>query len=87
MLVTIINDNKTKVDLTNLLENTNLKVINIDEDSHKDFVFAKKLLYKWGSPKLPFCTIEEGKKTLYVMYSEKEVVDASNINEKLTTLK
>lgn len=83
MKVYVIKNNKTNLDLSSL---SNVTVYNIDEDCHKDKVAAKKLLYKWGSPNLPFCVIEDGKKTLAAMYSENEVVNAEAIAAKIQTL-
>lgn len=83
MKVYVIKNNKTNLDLSSL---GNIIVYNIDEDCHKDKVAAKKLLYKWGSPALPLCVIEDGKKTLAVMYSENEVVNAETIAAKTKML-
>lgn len=78
--VTVIKNSKINIDLNNI---DNLTIVNIDADSHKDVVKAKKLLYKWGNPKLPFCVIESNRKTFYVMYSEKEEVTKENILSKM----
>lgn len=83
MLITIIGNNKKNIDVNTINKLGAIRVINIDTDAHKDVVFAKKLLYKWGSPSLPFIVIEKGKKTLAVLYSEKNHTDIDFVNKKI----
>lgn len=78
--ITLIKNSKINIDVCNI---DSINCIDLDLAAHKDFVKAKKLLYKWGNPKLPFCVIEDGKKTLDVIYSENEEITKERILSKL----